>query len=85
MSVREIRKMVSDFISDEDKLYFVVNNITPNYRFKLLMHDINVNDLFKGVEYTWVCKLHAFHSWSKADPPPGPMLVVGDVEGGMIM
>ena len=82
LSVREIREMVSDVVSDEDKLYFAVDGVTLDSGFKLLLHDSDVLDLVKGAEYTGVCKLHVFHSWRKADPPPAPVSVVGDVEGG---
>lgn len=71
LSVREIRDMVRSVVSDDDKLFFAKDAVTPDHGFKLIRKDSDVKKMVEAVKKagTGVCKIHVFHSWSKADPP----------------
>lgn len=71
LSLKEIREMVSDVVNDDDRLFFAKDGVTPDEGFKELLNDSHVKELanIAKTAMTGVCKIHVFHSWSKADPP----------------
>ncbi|KAL8095634.1 hypothetical protein AgCh_036881 [Apium graveolens] len=69
--MKKIREMVNDGVKDDDKLYYAKDGVTPDLGFKMLLRDSDVLELVNIAmsNSTGVCKIHVFHSWSKATPP----------------
>ena len=70
LSVKDIREMVRDVVSDDDKLYMMRDGVTPDEGFKLLVKDKHVLELVNASEMTGVCKIHVYHAYSQAPLPP---------------
>lgn len=69
LTVKEIREMVRDVVTDEDKLYFMRDGVTPDEGYKLLVKDRHVLKLVKASNMTGVCKIHVYHPLMKGNHP----------------
>ena len=67
--MKGIREMVRDVVTDEDKLYFMRDGVTPDEGYKLLVKDRHVLQLVKASNMTGVCKIHVYHAYSNAPAP----------------
>lgn len=69
MTIKQVRDLVSDVVSDDDKLYFMKDGVTPDNGYGLLLQDCHLKELAIASNMTGVCKIHVFHSWSTATAP----------------
>lgn len=69
MTVKQVRDLVADVVSDDDKLYFMKDGVTPDNGYGLLLRDSDLKELAIASNMTGVCKIHVFHSWSTATAP----------------
>lgn len=69
MTLKEVRELVADVVTEDDKLYFMKDGVTPDEGYALLLHDSQLKELANASNRTGVCKIHVFHSWSTASPP----------------
>lgn len=69
MTIKQVRDLVADVVTDKDRLYFMKDGVTPDHGYALLVHDSQLKELAIASNMTGVCKIHVFHSWSTATAP----------------